>query len=42
MIGSASLLIRHGGGLIWIATGILGAILGAAYSAWIVLIEILR
>ena len=42
MIGSASLLTRHGGGLIWIATGILGAILGAAYGAWIVLIEILR
>ena len=42
MIGSASLLIGHGGGLAWIAAGTLGAILGAVYSAWIVLVEILR
>jgi hypothetical protein len=42
VIGSVSLLIGHGGGLAWIVAGILGAILSAVYSAWIVLVEILR
>ena len=42
MIGSVSLLTGHGGGLAWTAAGILGATLGGVYSAWIVLIEILR
>ena len=42
LVGSVSLLAGGGGGLAWIVAGILGATFGAVYSAWIVLVEILR
>jgi hypothetical protein len=42
LIGAVSLLARGGGGLAWVLAGILGAIIGAVWTAWIVLIEILR
>jgi hypothetical protein len=42
IIGSVSLLALTGGGLYWIVAGLLGAILGAAANAWILLVEILR
>ena len=42
IIGSVSLLAGGGGGLAWVVAGILGATIGAVYSAWIVLVEILR
>jgi hypothetical protein len=42
IIGAVSLIIGGGGGLAWIVAGILGATFGGVYSAWIVLVEILR
>lgn len=41
IIGAVSLIVG-GGGLAWIVAGMLGATFGAVYSAWIVLVEILR
>lgn len=41
-IGGASLLAESGGGLYWIAGGIIGATVGAVASAWVLLVEILR
>jgi hypothetical protein len=42
VVGAVSLLAGTGGGLYWIAAGILGAILGASVNAWVLLVEILR
>jgi hypothetical protein len=42
LIGSISVLTESGGGLYWIAGGILGAIVGAVTNAWVLLVEILR
>ncbi len=42
VIGAVSLLAHAGGGLYWIAAGIIGAILGASANAWVLLVEILR
>lgn len=42
VVGGASLLAASGGGLDWIAVGILGAFLGAVASAWVLLVEIQR
>jgi hypothetical protein len=42
VIGAASLIAGAGGGLYWIAAGIIGAILGASVNAWVLMVEILR
>jgi modulator of FtsH protease len=42
LIGAVSLLAHSGGGLYWTAGGIVGALLGAAVNAWVLLVEILR
>ena len=42
VIGAISLLLEVGGGLYWIAAGVLAAILGAVVNAWVLLVEILR
>jgi modulator of FtsH protease len=41
-IGGLSLLVEAGGGLYWVAAGIVFATAGAAASAWVLLVEILR
>jgi hypothetical protein len=41
-IGAVSLVIGSGGGLYWIAAGIVTTIFSAVVNAWIVLVEILR
>lgn len=42
VIGAISLLLEAGGGLYWIAVGILAAIAGGVTNAWVLLVEILR
>jgi hypothetical protein len=42
IVGGASLLAETGGGLYWIAAGIVFAIAGAVANAWVLLVEILR
>jgi modulator of FtsH protease len=42
VIGSLSILFETGGGLYWIAAGIVLAIVGAVANAWVLLVEILR
>ena len=42
LIGSLSVLAETGGGLYWIAAGILGAIAGGVTNAWVLLVEIHR
>lgn len=42
VIGGVSLLAEAGGGLYWIAAGIVFAIAGAVGNAWVLLVEILR
>ena len=42
LVGAISMLAEAGGGLYWIAGGILGAILGGVSNAWVLLVEILR
>jgi modulator of FtsH protease len=42
VIGAVSLIAHSGGGLYWTAGGIIGALLGAAVNAWVLLVEILR
>jgi hypothetical protein len=42
VIGGLSVLLEAGGGLYWIAAGIVLAIVGAAANAWVLLVEILR
>lgn len=37
-----SLLAGTGGGLRWLAAGIIGAVIGAVVNAWVLLVEILR
>jgi len=41
-VGGASILAETGGGLYWIAAGIVGALVGASINAWVLLVEILR
>jgi hypothetical protein len=41
-IGGLSLLLGAGGGLGWVAAGIIGALVGAVINAWVLLVEILR
>jgi hypothetical protein len=42
VVGAMSLIAHSGGGLYWTAGGIVGALLGAAVNAWVLLVEILR
>jgi modulator of FtsH protease len=42
VIGGLSVLLEAGGGLYWIAAGIVLAIIGAVANAWVLLVEILR
>lgn len=42
LVGSISVLFESGGGLYWIAAGIVFAISGAVANAWVLLVEILR
>jgi hypothetical protein len=42
LFGSLSVLFEAGGGLYWIAAGIVLAIVGAVANAWVLLVEILR
>jgi hypothetical protein len=42
LVGGVSILVESGGGLYWIAAGIIGAITGAVVNAWVLLVEILR
>jgi hypothetical protein len=42
LVGGLSVLLEAGGGLYWIAAGIVLAIVGAVANAWVLLVEILR
>ena len=42
LIGAVSLLLEAGGGLYWVAVGIVTAIAGGVTNAWVLLVEILR
>jgi hypothetical protein len=42
VIGGLGVLFEAGGGLYWIAAGIVLAIVGAVANAWVLLVEILR
>jgi hypothetical protein len=42
VVGGLSILLEAGGGLYWIAAGIVLAIVGAVANAWVLLVEILR
>ncbi len=42
VVGGASVLLEAGGGLYWVAAGIVFAIAGAVANAWVLLVEILR
>jgi len=37
-----TLALRHGGGLYWVLPATLTAFIGAVYTAWILLVEIIR
>lgn len=41
-IGSVNVLLASGGGLYWVAAGVLLAIVGAVANAWVLLVEIQR
>jgi hypothetical protein len=42
LLGGASLVAAAGGGLYWVAAGIVFAIVGGVGNAWVLLVEILR
>jgi hypothetical protein len=42
VIGGLGVLLEAGGGLYWVAAGIVLAIVGAVANAWVLLVEILR
>ena len=42
VVGGAAVMLEAGGGLYWIAAGIVFATCGAVANAWVLLIEILR
>jgi len=42
VVGAISLIAGSGGGLYWIAAGIVASVFAAVINAWIVLVEILR
>lgn len=42
LVGGISLVAESGGGLDWVLAAVIGAFLGAALNAWVLLVEILR
>jgi modulator of FtsH protease len=42
LVGAISLLAHAGGGLYWVAGGVVGEVLVASINAWVLLVEILR
>jgi hypothetical protein len=42
VVGGASLWAEAGGGLYWVAAGIIFALVGSVANAWVLLVEILR
>jgi modulator of FtsH protease len=42
LVGGVSLIAHRGGGLYWVAAGILATFVAAASAAWVLLVEILR
>ena len=42
VLGALSLLAESGGGLYWVAGGLVGAIVGGVATAWVLLVEIRR
>lgn len=42
VIGAVSIITETGGGLYWVAAGIIGAVFGGVANAWVLLVEILR
>jgi modulator of FtsH protease len=42
VVGAVSLIAGSGGGLYWIAAGVITTIFAAVVNAWILLVEILR
>lgn len=42
LVGAVSVIAEAGGGLYWIAAGIVGAIIGGVTNAWVLLVEIQR
>jgi len=42
VVGGASILARSGGGLYWIAAGVMGSIVAASIAGWVLLVEIMR
>jgi hypothetical protein len=42
LVGAVSVLAETGGGLYWIAAGIVGAVGGSVANAWVLLVEIQR
>jgi hypothetical protein len=41
-VAGISILVRSGGGLYWLAPGVLFAFAGGIFNAWVLLVEILR
>jgi hypothetical protein len=42
LAGGITLALRHGGGLYWLLPATLAAFTGAVYTAWVLLVEIIR
>ena len=42
VVAGVSFLVASGGGMTWVLTGFIGAIVGAMINAWVLLVEILR
>ena len=42
VIGGLSLLAESGGGLYWVAAGLILTIIAAVLNAWVLLVEVLR
>ena len=42
LVGGITLALRQGGGLYWMLPAVLAAFLGAVYTAWVLLVEIIR
>ncbi|MGH3100144.1 MAG: hypothetical protein ACRDPU_04090 [Thermoleophilia bacterium] len=42
VVGAVSLFVEGGGGLYWVAAGVILATAGAVANAWVLLVEILR
>ena len=42
LAGGVTLILRHGGGMYWILAATLAGFAGAVYTAWVLLVEIIR